>query len=153
MNSNHVFLCGRLGKDPEMRYTQNGTAVCNFSIAISDYRKKKEGDGYDEETTWVDITTWSRLAERVAAQAKKGTQVIVDDGSIKTRSWDDQDGTKHFRTYVLARNIQFGEGRIRVEEGESVDKDSPGSDNLPVKKTPSTTKSAPKEDEDSDLPF
>lgn len=151
MNQNQVNLCGRLGKDPEMRYTPGGTAVCNFSLAISSYKKKKEAEGWDESVTWVDITCWGTNAERAAAQAKKGTEALIA-GRIDTRSWDDKDdpSRKHFRTFVTAINVQFGHNRIGPDEAP-VQQEAPPE--TPPTNTTAASQAATTKDEEDDLPF
>jgi len=156
MNLNQVILCGRLGKDPEMRYTPNGAAVSNFSIAVTSYIKKKEGEGYDDQTTWIDITSWGKTAERVAEYAKAGTEVIIS-GRIDTRSWDDKEtGAKQYRTFVTAMNVQIGQGR-KAADGEGSQEAPPEKPKAPDGDTtetpPSKTQASTTGEEDDDLPF
>jgi single-strand DNA-binding protein len=150
MNLNQVTLCGRLGRDPEMRYTAGGAAVCNFSMAISSWIKKKDEEGYDENVVWIDVTCWGKIAERAAAQAKKGTEVLVV-GRLDTRSWEDKDdpSKKHFRTFVTALNVQFGHGRISADsQDEKTDTPS-----TPPANTTADSQAASAADDGGDLPF
>ncbi len=149
MNANQVVLCGRLGKAPEMRYTTGGNAVANFSLAVSSWTKKKEeeGEGFNEQVVWIDVTAWGKNAEKVAAQAKTGTEVLVV-GRLDTRSWEDKnDATKkHYRTFVTALNVQFGHGRVAAEDQAETPPAPPAVDAPP----PAPPETAEEED---DLPF
>jgi len=115
---NRVMLMGNLGADPETRYTANGSAVTNFRIAVSE----KFGEG-KESTEWFSIVTWNQLAEVCAQNLEKGRAVYVD-GRLTTRSWDDKEGKKHYRTEVVAQRVQFLDKRdAGVPSGEDVDLD------------------------------
>lgn len=102
---NRVFLIGRLGQDPEMRYTPSGAAVTNFSIATDRKWRDKQG-ALQEETTWHDIVCWNKTAEFIAEYASKGKLVFVE-GRIQKRSWEDQNGQKRITVEVNAQNIQL----------------------------------------------
>jgi single-strand DNA-binding protein len=96
---NKVILLGRLGKDPEVKYTPSGTAVAKFSLATSDRFKDKDGN-WQDRTEWHNLTAWARTAEIVGEYLKKGSQVYVE-GSLRTHSWDDkQTGQKKYMTEV-----------------------------------------------------
>ncbi len=103
-NFNVVVLEGRLVKDPEIRYTQNGTPLCSFSIAnnYSYYR----GDELQEEVNFIDITTWSRLAEQCNEYLKKGRHVIVN-GRLKQNRWQDDNGNTHSKIGLVCNQVQF----------------------------------------------
>ncbi|MEI6093008.1 MAG: single-stranded DNA-binding protein [bacterium] len=103
---NKVIIVGRLGKDPEVRYTTNGQAVANFSVATSENWTDKTSGQKQEKTEWHRIVVWGRLAELCRDYLKKGRQVYVD-GRLQTRSWDDRDGTKKYTTEIIASTIQF----------------------------------------------
>jgi single-strand DNA-binding protein len=106
---NKVILVGRLGKDPEIRYTPDGTAVANFSIATSDEWKDKNSGEKKERTEWHRIVAWRRLGELCGEYLSKGRQVYVE-GKIQTRSWE-QDGVTRYSTEIVATDIQFLGGR------------------------------------------
>ena len=111
---NEVRLLGRLGKDPELRYTQNQTAVCNMSLATSEYRKDQNGNK-NEFTEWHRIQAWGNQAENCSKYLKKGSQAFVA-GRLQTRVWEDN-GQKKYSTEVVASSIQFldpKEGRVEV---------------------------------------
>lgn len=103
---NKVIIVGRLGKDPEVRYTTNGQAVANFTVATSENWTDKTSGQKQEKTEWHRIVVWGRLAELCRDYLKKGRQVYVD-GRLQTRSWDDRDGTKKYTTEIIATTIQF----------------------------------------------
>jgi single-strand DNA-binding protein len=151
MNLNKAIICGRLGKDPEMRYTPNGIAVSNFSVAVTKYVKKKEEEGYDPQTTWVDVTAWGSLAERVAEYAKSGTEVIVE-GTLDTKSWEDKNhpDIKHYRMFINAANVQMGQGRKSSDA--ATPSSQPPADKSSAQPASSAPDAPPVEDED-DLPF
>jgi single-strand DNA-binding protein len=101
---NKVLLIGRLGADPEIRYTADGTAVANFRMATN--RPVKRGEQWEEETDWHRVVAWKRLAEICGQYLNKGSQVFVE-GQLRTRSWDDQDGNKRYITEVVAKDLQM----------------------------------------------
>jgi len=102
---NKVILIGRLGKDPEMRYTPDGTAVANFSIATSDEWTDKETQERKEKTEWHRIVAWRRLGEICGQYLARGRQVYVE-GKIQTRSWE-KDGITRYTTEIIASDVQF----------------------------------------------
>ena len=106
---NKVILVGNLGRDPETRYTQNGSAVTQFSIATSDsWRDKSTGEQQDR-TEWHNIVCFARLAEIAGEYLKKGSKVYLE-GSLRTSNWE-QDGQKRYRTEVMARELQMLDSR------------------------------------------
>jgi len=107
---NKVILIGRLGQDPEVRYTPDGTAVANFSIATSEEWKDKNSGEKRERTEWHRIVAWRRLGEICGEYLSKGRQVYIE-GRIQTRSWEDKDGNKRYTTEIIASDVQFLGGR------------------------------------------
>lgn len=101
---NLVQIIGNLGTDPEMRYTANGSAVTTFRVAVS--RSFGPSEARREETEWFTVVTWNKLAETMGQHLQKGRKVYVQ-GRLATRSWDDKDGTKRYRTEVVATEVQF----------------------------------------------
>lgn len=99
---NKVMLIGRLGADPEIRYTADGTPVANFNLATDTPIKK--GDQWETETEWHRIVAWRRLAEICNEYLSKGRQVYVE-GRLRTRAWEDRDGNKRWTTEIIARDI------------------------------------------------
>ena len=105
MSVNKVIILGRLGQDPELKYTPSGAAVTNFSLATTESCTDKSGQK-QEKTEWHRIVGWGKLAELCNQYLAKGRQAFVE-GSLQTRSWDDKDGKKCYTTEINARNIQF----------------------------------------------
>ena len=101
---NKVMVIGNLGKDPEMRFTANGTPITSFSIAVN--RTTTIGGERKEETEWFNVVAWSKLAETCNQFLGKGRRVYVE-GRLQTRSWDGQDGQKHYRTEIVANDVLF----------------------------------------------
>jgi len=115
---NKVIVVGNLGQDPELRRTQNGTAVCSMSVATTDYKKGQDGQN-QEFTEWHRIVAWSKTAENCAKYLAKGRSVMVE-GRLQTRSWDDKDGQKRYTTEIVANNVQFlnsGQGQGQQQGG------------------------------------
>ncbi len=106
---NKVIIVGRLGRDPEMRYTPDGTAVANFSVATSDEWKDKNTGEKKERTEWHRIVAWRRLGEICGEYLSKGRQVYIE-GKLQTRSWE-QDGVTRYTTEIVASDVQFLGGR------------------------------------------
>ena len=102
---NKVIIVGRLGRDPEVRYTPDGTAVANFSLATSDEWRDKESGEKRERTEWHRIVAWRRLGEICGEYLAKGRQVYIE-GKLQTRSWE-QDGTTRYITEIVASDVQF----------------------------------------------
>ena len=103
---NKVILIGRLGKDPEVRYTPDGTAVATFSVATSKEWKTRDTGEKKERTEWHRVVAWRRLAEICGEYLSKGRQVYIE-GSLQTREWEDQQGNKRWTTEVVANEMQM----------------------------------------------
>ncbi len=106
---NLVALTGRIGKDPEVRYTNGGTAVANTRMAVSRRRKGKDGERQDD-TTWVTLVFWDKLAELVQSYVAKGSQIAVR-GELQVRQWDDKQGQKRESTEVRVHDLTLLGGR------------------------------------------
>ncbi len=115
-NLNKVFLMGRLTRDPELRYTPQGTAVAEFGLAVN--RVYNSGNERKEETLFIDVTVWQKRAETVTKYLKKGRPVFIE-GRLSMDRWEGQDGQKRTRYRVIAEQFQFidGGGRRDDEEG------------------------------------
>jgi len=100
---NKVILIGNLGRDPEVKYTQSGTAVANLSVATNEVWTDKAGQK-QEKTEWHRVVVWGKQAQVLAEYMSKGKQVYVE-GSLQTRSWDDRDGNKRTTTEIRANRI------------------------------------------------
>jgi single-strand DNA-binding protein len=107
---NKVIIIGNLGKDPEVRYTPSGSAVCNITVATSRQWKDKTSGEKQEETEWHRIVFFDRMAEIAGEYLKKGRPVYVE-GRLKTRKWTDKDGVEKYSTEIMAENMQLLGGR------------------------------------------
>jgi single-strand DNA-binding protein len=100
---NKVMLIGNLGRDPEMRYTPSGKPVTSFSLASSRTWVSSDGERR-EETEWFNVVAWGNLAEICNQHLSRGQQVYIE-GRLQTRSWEDENGQRHFRTEVVANEM------------------------------------------------
>ncbi|OGB61929.1 MAG: single-stranded DNA-binding protein [Burkholderiales bacterium RIFCSPLOWO2_12_FULL_64_99] len=107
---NKVILIGNLGRDPEVRYTPSGAAVCNVSVATTRNWKDKSSGDKVEETEWHRVVFYDRLAEIAGEYLKKGRPVYVE-GRLKTRKWQDKDGKDNYTTEIVAEQMQLLGGR------------------------------------------
>ena len=113
---NKVILIGRLGSDPEVRYTPSGVAVANFNIATSEEWKDKDTGEKRERTEWHRIVVWRRLGEICGEYLSKGRQVYIE-GRLQTRDWEDRDGNKRYTTEIVATDVQFLGSRDSFDSG------------------------------------
>ena len=120
---NKVILIGNLGKDPEVRYTSSGDAVCNLSIATTFSWKNKDGERV-EETEWHRVSLFKRLAEIAGEYLKKGKPVYIE-GRLRTRKWQNKDGQDQYTTEIMAESMQLLGGR---DEGEQKQERAPARD-------------------------
>lgn len=119
MSVNKVILLGRLGQDPELKYTPSGASVCNFSMATSETWNDKATGQKQERTEWHRIVVWGKLAELCNQYLSKGRQAFVE-GRLQTRSWEDQNGQKRYTTEINATTVQFI-GGAQANSGSSYD--------------------------------
>lgn len=112
---NKVILIGNVGRDPELRYTQNGTAVANFSLATTE--RVKAGDEWQDKTEWHNVVAWGRLAEVCGEYVRKGTPLYVE-GRLQTRKWEDRNGNPRYQTEVVAQVIQLLGGKRAEAEAD-----------------------------------
>ncbi|HST52519.1 MAG TPA: single-stranded DNA-binding protein [Pyrinomonadaceae bacterium] len=113
MSFNKIIIVGNLGRDPELRYTPQGTAVCNFSVATNERRRDKAGEQQDV-TTWFRVNAWGRQAENVSKYLAKGRRVYVE-GRLHVEEWNDRDGKSRYTLEVNASDIQFLDSAADVE--------------------------------------
>lgn len=121
--SKALNLCqfiGNLGKDPEVKYTQSGTAVASFSLATS--HSYKSNDEWKEKTEWINITCWDRLAEIAGKYLRKGSKVYIS-GRMETQSWE-KDGHKNYKTVIVAQNLIMLDGKQDSDQDEDSDRGS-----------------------------
>ena len=131
---NKVILMGRLTKDPELRYTNNKTPVCSFTIAVNN------GYGENQRTDFVNCLAWNKTAEFVTKYFAKGKMIIVI-GRITTRSWETQDGKRAYATEVIAKEVSFGETKSSQQTATQQPMQDDDDDFTPL------------DEEDDDLPF
>ena len=116
---NKAILIGRLGKDPEVRYTPDGAMVTNFNLATDEQWKDKNGEKV-QKTEWHRIVTFGKLAEICGNYLVKGKLIFVE-GRIQTRSWEDKEGVKRYTTEIVANNMQMldSKGQNKADESSS----------------------------------
>ncbi|MBP6005141.1 MAG: single-stranded DNA-binding protein [Pyrinomonadaceae bacterium] len=126
MSFNKIIVVGNLGRDPELRYTPQGVAVCSFTMATNEKRRDKSGEMQDT-TTWFKITLWRQQAENAAKYLTKGSPVYIE-GRLRIEEWTDRDQNKRYTLDVQATDMQFissrGEGGGGEYSGGHDDHDS-----------------------------
>jgi single-strand DNA-binding protein len=174
---NKVILIGNLGRDPEVRYSANGAAICNVTLATSRNWKDKTSGEKMEETEWHRVVFYDRLAEIAGEYLKKGRSCYVE-GRLKTRKWQDKDGAEKYTTEIIADNMQLlggrdgggdeggggggysrgasgggggGGGGDRPERAERAERPAPAS--RPAATKPAAKSSTGFDDMDDDIPF
>ena len=171
---NKVILIGNLGRDPEVRYSANGSAICNVTLATSRNWKDKTSGEKMEETEWHRVVFYDRLAEIAGEYLKKGRSCYVE-GRLKTRKWQDKDGVEKYTTEIIADNMQLlggrdggggdeggggggysrgasgGGGGDRPERAERAERPAPAS--RPAATKPAAKSSTGFDDMDDDIPF
>jgi single-strand DNA-binding protein len=144
MSFNKIIIVGNLGRDPELRYTPQGSAVCSFSVATTEKRRDKNGEMSDI-TTWFKVTLWEKRAETASKYLTKGSQVYIE-GKLRTEEWTDKEGKTRTSLEVLATDMNFigtkGGGGMPQTTGQ----DDSSFDNAPM---PSNSSPAG----DDDIPF
>ncbi len=116
MSFNKITIIGNLGRDPELRYTPQGDAVCDFSVAVNDRKRDKAGE-WQDVVTWFKVTFWRKQAENASKYLTKGRQVYVE-GRLQTEEWTDRDGNNRFTLAIQGTDIQFL-GEIRSDGSDS----------------------------------
>ncbi len=147
---NKVILIGRVGRDPEIRYTSGGSAVANFSVATDESFKGRNGE-QQQHTEWHKVVAWSKLAEICGEYLTKGKLVYIE-GSIRSRQWEDQSGNKRTAYEIIARNMQMLGSKADAERaaagaGRPASQSSEESSSLPPEPPPEG------EITDDDIPF
>ena len=139
MSVNKVILVGNLGKDPEVRFTGGGRAVCKFPLATSETWNDAEGHK-QERTEWHNVVVWGKQGENCGQYLSKGRQVYVE-GAIRSHSYDDKDGNKRYMTEIIAQTVRFlggGAGRGAGTGGPPLPEEMPA---------------GPSSSTDDDIPF
>ena len=158
---NKVILIGNLGRDPEVRYTANGAAICNITLATSRQWKAKETGEKQEETEWHRVVFYDRLAEIAGEYLKKGKSIYVE-GRLKTRKWTDKEGAEKYTTEIIAQEMTMLGGREGAGSGSGGGDEGgeprPSGAARPAGNRPAASKPAAKsstgfDDMDDDIPF
>jgi single-strand DNA-binding protein len=168
---NKVILLGNLGRDPEVRYTPNGSAVCNLRIATTRNWKNRESGERQEETEWHSVVLYDRQAEIAGEYLRKGRPVFIE-GRLKTRKWQDKDGNDRYTTEIVAESMQLmggrdgggggGMGGAGGDEGGGFGDEAPRAQRpaaaprapaAPQRQAPAPKSSSGFEDMDDDIPF
>ena len=133
MNLNKIIIIGRVTRDPEVRTTPAGQTVCSFGVATNRVWSDPDTKERQEKTEFHNVVAWRRLADIAGKYLAKGSLVMIE-GRIETRSWEDKNGMKRYRTEIIAENLQLGpkstSGRGSVSE-ESASDTSPSQDHQP----------------------
>ena len=146
MSFNKIIIVGNLGKDPELRYTPQGSAVCNLSIATNEKRKDKAGELQDI-TTWFRVTLWEKKAEAASKYLTKGSPVYVE-GRLRIEEWTDRDGNNRYTLEVHGSDMQF----ISAGSRDEYSGDSPRESQY-AGPADSASDFAPPAKADDDIPF
>ncbi len=151
---NKVILVGNLGRDPEVRYSPNGSAVANVTLATSESWKDKTSGEKQEKTEWHRIVFFGRLAEIAGEYLKKGAQIYVE-GRLQTRKWQDKDGHERYTTEIVANDMQMlgSRGGAGVPNNDSFNQDQPAENAGGAAAKKPTTAVAGGGDFDDDIPF
>lgn len=153
---NKVILIGNLGRDPEVRYTPSGSAVCNVSIATTRTWKNKESGEKQEETEWHRVVFFDRLAEIAGEYLKKGRSVYVE-GRLRTRKWQDKEGKDNYTTEIFALEMQMLGSREGMGGGSATGDDHGESRAASAPRTAASKPAAKSatgfDDMDDDIPF
>ena len=147
MSVNKVMLIGNLGGDPEIKYSTNGTAIANFSIATTENRKNSAGE-WEDKTEWHKIVIFGKQAEFCKDYLKKGSKIYLE-GRLQTRTWEDQNNQRHYVTEVVGSNIMMLDAKSQDSSGDGVDSRKNQAPSGTAQKTPAD--SFPEADDD--LPF
>jgi single-strand DNA-binding protein len=153
---NKVIVIGNLGRDPEVRYTPSGSAVCNVSVATTRTWKNKESGDKQEETEWHRVVFYDRLAEIAGEYLKKGRPVYVE-GRLKTRKWQDKEGKDTYTTEIIAEQMQLLGSREGMGGGAPAGDDHGEGRSAPAPRAPASKPAAKSatgfDDMDDDIPF
>jgi single-strand DNA-binding protein len=149
---NKVILIGNLGRDPEVRYTANGTAICNLGLATTRSWKDKTSGEKVEETEWHRVSLFDRLAEIAGEYLKKGSSVYVE-GRLKTRKWTDKDGVEKYTTEVLAETMTLLGSRPAAANGAPAPAPARGARPAASAQRPAAKSSTGFDDMDDDIPY
>ena len=148
---NRVILIGRLGKDPEVKYTPSGAPVAKFSLATDEVFKDRSGE-QQKRTEWHNIVAWNKLAEICGQYLTKGKLVYIE-GSIRSRQWEDQAGNKRTAYDIVAREMKMLGSKADSDRAAAAAAAAPSAERAPVEKPPTSEPPAEPEITDEDVPF
>ena len=148
---NKVILIGRLGKDPEVKYTPSGAPVAKFSLATDEVFKDRSGE-QQNRTEWHNIVAWNKLAEICGQYLTKGKLVYIE-GSIRSRQWEDQAGNKRTAYDIVAGRMQMLGSKADSDRAAAAAAAAPSAERPPVEKPPASEPPAEPEITDEDVPF
>jgi single-strand DNA-binding protein len=148
---NKVILIGRLGKDPEVKYTPSGAPVAKFSLATDEVFKDRSGE-QQKRTEWHNIVAWNKLAEICGEFLTKGKLVYIE-GSIRSRQWEDQAGNKRTGYDIVARTMQMLGSKADSDRAAAAAAAVPSAERAPVEKPPAPEPPSEPEITDEDVPF
>jgi single-strand DNA-binding protein len=151
---NKVILVGRLGRDPEVKYTPSGAPVAKFTLATDEVFKDRSGE-QQRHTEWHNIVAWNKLAEICGEYLTKGKLVYIE-GSIRSRQWEDQAGNKRTAYEIIARAMQMLSPKAETERAAAAATaaaTAPSAERAPVEKPPAAEPPAEAEITDEDVPF
>jgi single-strand DNA-binding protein len=150
---NKVILVGNLGRDPEVRYSPNGQAVANVTLATSESWKDKTSGEKQEKTEWHRVVFFGRLAEIAGEYLKKGAQIYIE-GRLQTRKWQDKDGKDRYTTEIVANDMQMLGSRAGAgAPSDNFNQDQPVENAAPGGARKATTSTTAAGDFDDDIPF
>jgi single-strand DNA-binding protein len=142
---NRAEIIGRLGQDPDIRYTQAGTAVANMSVATN--HSVKRNDQWEDQTEWHKVVVWGKMAEACAEYLHKGSQAYIS-GRLQTRSWEDKEGVKRWATEIVAQDVIFLDSK-----GQGQKSDRPPAPPQEESETSGQTGGHDASEEDMNAPF
>ena len=152
---NKVILIGNLGRDPETRYTQSGSAVTTFSLATSDQWRDRETNEQQERTEWHRVVCFARLGEIAGQYLRRGSKCYIE-GRLQTRSWEDREGQTRYTTEVVARDMQMLDSRGDASGGYAPPPHGGGAQERgqpPRSAAPAADAADDLDDLDDDIPF
>lgn len=153
MSFNKIIIVGNLGKDPELRYTPQGDAVCDFSVAVNDRKRDKAGE-FQDVTTWFKVTFWRKQAETASKYLTKGRQIYIE-GRLQLEEWTDRDGNARQTLAIQGTDMHFlsdrsGSGEERSANPTPENNSADNSSDIHTDKIKNDSSSAPNDD---DIPF
>ena len=151
MSFNKITIIGNLGRDPELRYTPQGDAVCDFSVAVNDRKRDKAGE-FQDVTTWFKVTFWRKQAENASKYLTKGRQVYVE-GRLQVEEWTDRDGNNRQTLAIQGSELQFIGERSNDERTPNSTSENSFADNRSDQKADNVNNDSSSAPTDDDIPF